>query len=256
MKGKIICLEGLDCSFKETQSKMIKEKLQEMYPDKTIVSFSFPNYEKESSYFVREYLAGNYGEINETSYITSGLFFAMDRFDTYHKEIKELYESGAIIILDRYTFSNVYYQLAKHEILKEQYTIHVNRITNRKQNVYGDYTKLLMNQLLHVEFGDLGLPVPDAVVFLNTNAELSSKMASNKKTADINEKSLEYQKIVDFVYDKVQEGIMYKKYLNEMYKDIKFFKVSCVTERGNEFRTKEEINDDIMNKLSEVKLDV
>lgn len=256
MKGKIICLEGLDCSFKETQSKMMKEKIQEMYPDRKVVSFSFPNYEKESSYFVREYLAGHYGDIKETSYITSGVFFAVDRFDTYHKEIKELYESGAIIILDRYTFSNVYYQLAKHPIMEEHYTIHVNRITNRKQNVYGDTIKLLMNQLLHLEFGDFGLPVPDAVVFLNTNSELSYKIASNKKNADINEKSLEYQKIVEFVYDKVQDGIMNKGHLSELYRDIKFAKVSCVTEKGDNFRTKEEIHNDIMNKLSEVNLDV
>ena len=256
MNGKIICLEGLDCSFKETQTKMLTERLKELYPDKQIVAFSFPNYEKESCYFVKEYLAGNYGDIEDTSYITSALFYALDRFDTYHKEIKDLYESGAIIFLDRYTFSNVYYQLAKHDIMKELYLIHTNKVTNRKQNVYGDYTKLLMNQLLHVEFGDLKLPIPDVVFFLNTNSALSYKLASSKDNADINEKSLEYQKRVEFTYRKVQDGIMNNGYLNEMYKNIQFFKISCVTERGDDFRTKEQIHNDIMGKLAGVNLNV
>ena len=43
MKGKLIVIEGTDCSGKETQSKMLIEKLkQDGYP---VEKFSFPMYD-------------------------------------------------------------------------------------------------------------------------------------------------------------------------------------------------------------------
>ena len=40
--GKLILIEGTDCSGKETQSKLLKEKVEK--DNKTCVYFSFPNY--------------------------------------------------------------------------------------------------------------------------------------------------------------------------------------------------------------------
>ena len=43
MKGKIIVVEGTDCSGKETQSKLLEERLNSI--GKKCVRFDFPNYE-------------------------------------------------------------------------------------------------------------------------------------------------------------------------------------------------------------------
>ena len=43
MKGKIIVIEGTDCSGKETQSKLLKDKLEKM--GKKVIRFYFPYYE-------------------------------------------------------------------------------------------------------------------------------------------------------------------------------------------------------------------
>ena len=43
MKGKIIVVEGTDCSGKETQSKMLEERLNK--EGKKCIRFSFPMYD-------------------------------------------------------------------------------------------------------------------------------------------------------------------------------------------------------------------
>ena len=58
-QGKLFAFEGLDCSFKETNSKAYLDYLRSK--GRKAELFSFPRYDKESSYFVREYLGGKYG---------------------------------------------------------------------------------------------------------------------------------------------------------------------------------------------------
>ena len=43
MSGKIIVIEGTDCSGKETQSKLLEKKLNDM--GKKVIRFGFPMYE-------------------------------------------------------------------------------------------------------------------------------------------------------------------------------------------------------------------
>jgi dTMP kinase len=138
--------------------------------------FHFPNYEKYSSYFVREYLKGNYGvnpmDINPEA---GGMFYALDRYDTYQKEIKEYYEKGYIIILDRYTMSNIY-QMAKKK-------------TQQEKDDYWKWNVKLEHEIL-------GLPYPDIILYLNTPYEVAYKIMSAKQEADIHETFKEYQQEV------------------------------------------------------------
>ena len=46
--GKLILIEGTDCSGKETQSKLLKNKIEK--DNKTCVYFSFPNYDRIDRY--------------------------------------------------------------------------------------------------------------------------------------------------------------------------------------------------------------
>ena len=58
MKGKIIVIDGMDGTGKETQSKLLIEKLKEK--DEKVIRFSFPNYDSDSSFFVKKYLHEGY----------------------------------------------------------------------------------------------------------------------------------------------------------------------------------------------------
>ena len=51
-KGLFLVIEGTDGSGKGTQFKLLKDKLESEGYD--VETFDFPQYDKESSYFVRE----------------------------------------------------------------------------------------------------------------------------------------------------------------------------------------------------------
>lgn len=61
--GTFIVLEGTDGSGKSTQFEQLKARLEREGYD--VVTYKFPLYAEESSYFVREYLAGKYGAADE-----------------------------------------------------------------------------------------------------------------------------------------------------------------------------------------------
>ena len=116
-KGKIIVIDGMDGTGKNTQSKLLFDKLKEKN-DKVLL-FSFPNYDNDSSYFVNKFLKEGYcRDINDP--IIHSSFFAIDRAITFAKELKEKYEQGYIIILDRYIMSNILYHIHKYEDEKDK----------------------------------------------------------------------------------------------------------------------------------------
>ena len=56
MKGKLIIIEGTDCSGKETQSKLLEEKLKK--EGKKVARISFPMYETPSGRIIGACLLG------------------------------------------------------------------------------------------------------------------------------------------------------------------------------------------------------
>lgn len=65
MKGKLIVLEGIDGSGKETQSNLLEKKLKEK--GREVMHISFPDYESPSSALVKCTLKGTLEEIRKTS---------------------------------------------------------------------------------------------------------------------------------------------------------------------------------------------
>ena len=95
--GKIIVIEGLDGSGKNTQSKILVEKLRLL--NKNVKMVSMPNYNSESSGPVRMYLnyeiADNPMKINPYA---SSSFFAVDRFINYFCDWKKFYQTKDSIL--------------------------------------------------------------------------------------------------------------------------------------------------------------
>lgn len=160
MKGKIISIEGVDGSGKETQTKRLYERLKS--EGHKVIRRAFPNYEGEASILVKMYLRGDFGQNAEdvNAYIAS-TFFAADRYASFKTDWEKYYNDGYIIILDRYTTANMVHQAGKIEDEKER--------------------DEFLNWLYNYEFGLYKLPVPDKTILLDVTMETRNMMTKGRK---------------------------------------------------------------------------
>ncbi len=166
MRGKLIVIEGTDCSGKETQAKLLMARLKEK--GIKVEKMAFPMYDTPTGRIIGGPYLGKeqYGEgwfpegASEVEPKVAALYYAADR--RYNlKRINELLDSGIHVILDRYVYSNMAHQGGK--ILD----------TNERMNMYA--------WLDILEFKLLELPKPDIAIFLHVPWEYSCKLKENRK---------------------------------------------------------------------------
>ena len=178
--GKIIVIEGAcDGIGKTTQFKMLKDRLEK--DGKKVISHHFPSYETYQGIPVEKYLSGEYGEPKELSPYFVNSLYAMDRGITWYTDLKEKYDKGNIILLDRYTTSSLIYQSALIDDIEEK--------------------KKFIDYVIDFEYNKIGIKKPDTVVFLCAPFDLVSEMRNSRKqnegiSNDIHEKNLEFMKKV------------------------------------------------------------
>lgn len=211
----LIALDGLDGSGKETQTKLLLQEL-----DKAGIPYrylSFPTYDPEMSAALKMYLDGRFGDDPEivNGYAASS-FFAIDRYCSYMLDWKKDYESGKVIVCNRYTTANAVHQLSK--LPQEQ----------------ADY---FLQWILDFEFGKLGLPKPDLVLYLCLPPEVSEYLVEKRsketgRKEDIHEKSKSH---------------LANSYRAALYSSQKlgWDKIDCVGADGT-LRTRESIHEEIM----------
>ena len=175
MNGRLIVFEGTDGSGKATQSRLLCEHLQrENIPYKNI---TFPQYGKPSAAMVQEYLDGNLGRRpGDVNAYAASLMFSMDRYASYKQDWGAFYEAGGLVIADRYTTSNAVHQVSK--LPPEERTV-------------------FLNWLFELEYGKLGLPKPDLVLYLDVDLPTSLKRMQHRQEkhntkADIHEQDVAY----------------------------------------------------------------
>jgi len=176
LKGKLIIIEAGDGSGKATQTKALYDHL--VRDGRTVHRVEFPDYASDSSALVRMYLSGKFGgHADDVNAYAASTFFAVDRYASYRTKWKAWYEAGDIILADRYTTSNMVHQAVKIEDKDER--------------------EEFLAWLWDLEFGKLGLPIPDAVVFLDMDPAVANQLiaARAKETGakeDIHEKDKAY----------------------------------------------------------------
>lgn len=169
-KGKLIVFEGTDGSGKATQSKLLLERLQREGFD--CRALTFPRYGKPSAAPLEEYLHGAYGSHPEAvNAYAASTFFAVDRYASYQQDWGKYYESGGILVADRYTTSNAVHQASKLPEGERQ---------------------AFLKWLFDFEYRLLQLPEPTLVFYLDVPTEITEKMmrcreAQTNTTADIHE---------------------------------------------------------------------
>ncbi len=172
MKGKLIVLEGTDCSGKSTQFQRLCTYFEaQKIPYRKLV---FPRYAEESSALIRMYLNGEFGASpSDVSPYTASVFFAVDRYASFMKDWKSFYQEGGIVLSDRYTTSNAIHQGSK---------------------LSGDARNAFIRWLFEFEYGLMGLPNPDLVLFLDMPTKYAVTLLASRegKTTDIHENDLEY----------------------------------------------------------------
>ena len=110
--GKLIVLEGIDGSGKSAQYRRLTARFEREGLD--YHSIVFPRYDQESSALIRMYLNGDFGaRPDDVNAYASSIFYAVDRYASYMTDWKAYYQSGGVVLSDRYTTSNAVHQGAK-----------------------------------------------------------------------------------------------------------------------------------------------
>jgi len=223
MKGKLIVIEGTDCSGKETQSNLLIEKLKN--DGIRIEKFSFPNYNSPTGkiiggpYLGKSYICEGWfpeGAPNVDPRV-SALLYAADRVYNIDK-IKFLLDNGVNVILDRYVYSNMAHQGGKLD----------NEVDRNS----------MYDWLDNLEFNLLDLPKPDISVFLHMPFEFSLTLKKNREEdLDQNEK------------DKNHLINAEKAYI-ELAKKYDFYTIEC--NDGDRIKSIDEINVDLYNYVSDI----
>jgi len=222
MKGKLIVIEGTDCSGKETQTKMLVKRVEKQ--DIPCVRLCFPNYDSPTGKIVGgPYLGKDYicdcwfkeGAINVDPKVSS-LYYAADR--KYNvKNIEELINKGINVILDRYVYSNLAHQGGK--------------IKNKEDRIS------MYNWLDKLEFDLLELPQADIKVFLHMPYDVACELKKNRdEKPDQHELSKEHLLMAEEAYKEIANIYQFKT-------------IEC--SKDNLPRTIENINDELYEHVKE-----
>ena len=177
MPGRLIVLEGPDGSGKATQVRLLCEALKQN--GARVLPITFPDYESDSSALVRMYLSGAFGQsaADVNAYAASS-FFAVDRYASYKTAWGAFYHAGGVVVADRYTTSNAVHQCAK---------------------LPRDAWEAFLAWLFDFEYGKLGIPAPDDVVYLDADPEVSQRLLlkryhGSEEKKDIHERDAAFQR--------------------------------------------------------------
>lgn len=220
--GKIIVIDGTDCSGKETQAKRLFERLIDA--NKKVVMYSFPMYDTPTGMIVggpylgkKHISTGWFKEgANNVNPKVASLYYAADRLYNVEK-IKKRLEQDYIVILDRYVTSNMGHQAGKIKDKEE------------RMKMYRWLEKL--------EYDLLELPKPDISIFLHMPYEFSKILQGNRVELDEHETSVDNITGAELTYQE----------MSELYN---FITIECV--KDNKLKTIDEISNELYDKIIDI----
>jgi len=161
-------IEGLDGSGKATQTRLLRQALEAQ--GRTVRQVSFPDYDSPSSAPIKMYLQGEFGtDPNAVNAYAASTFFAVDRFASYKKNWQDFYQAGGIVVADRYTTSNAVHQCSK--------------LPREEWDGY-------LGWLFDFEYRLMGIPAPDAVIYLQVDPTVSQNLMSGRYQGDESKKDI------------------------------------------------------------------
>ena len=173
--GKLIVIEGTDGSGKSTQFRLLTQRLEQN--GQAFQQLEFPQYKEPSSALIKMYLGGEFGtNPSDVNAYAASAFYAVDRYASYKKVWGKWYEDGGLVLSARYTTSNAVHQASKEP---------------------EEARSAFLSWLYDFEYGKLGLPCPDLVIYLDVPTDFTEKMMRSREAAtnthaDIHEQDLTY----------------------------------------------------------------
>ena len=217
MAGKLIVFEGTDGSGKATQTALLCGELDRRgIPYRRL---EFPRYSEDSSALIRLYLGGAFGsDPGDVNAYAASVLYAVDRFASYKEDWGGFYEEGGIVVANRYTTSNAVHQASK--------------LPEGERQAFLDW-------LFDLEYGRMGLPAPDLVLYLDLPTEVSEKMLRHREqatatAADIHEQDGAYLR-------RCREGA------REIARDLGWSVIDCAA--GDAPRTMEDIRREVLSRV-------
>lgn len=219
-KGKLIIIEGTDCSGKQTQSDLLVERLNQ--EGITTFKYAFPAYDTPTGkivggpYLGKKMICDGWfleGASNVDPLVSSAYFTADRR---YNKDIilKHL-NKGENVILDRYVESNMAHQGGK--------------LANKKDR------EEMYQKLDLLEFEIMELPRPDLVIFLYMPYKYAEILKKGREEgSDQHESSPHHLQNAEEAY-------------LELTKKYHFKQVNCILD--DHVRQIEDINNELLNIL-------
>lgn len=207
----LIVIDGIDGSGKQTQTKLLKDKL--ISDGKKVITYEFPNYSTFFGKIIRSYLDGEFGDSTKVDAKLISILYALDRFEV-GSEIKNYLEKGYYVLCDRYTQSNMAYQTSK--LPKE---------------LHEDFLKFIED----MEFNYFKLPYPDKIIFLKVPVSVSENNMLSRSSTDGHENDKDYQNSV------------LESYIRLSKRDKNWAVIDCM--KDNKFRSIDEIHNEIINMI-------
>ena len=218
-RGKLIVIEGIDGSGKQTQADLLARAFEER--GIPLVRFGFPRYESSFGRLIARFLNGEFGPLSAVDAHLSALLYAGDRFEA-KPELENALNSGRIIVMDRYIASNLAHQAAR---------------------VPGERRAEFAAWLRQLEYGIYGLPVEDLVIYLRVPAQeghrlvgLKSARSYTAKQRDLQESDLLHLNEAARVYDQLAQAP-------------NWVTIDCFDFKSGKHRAPEEIHQDVIEAI-------
>jgi dTMP kinase len=180
----LIAIEGIDGAGKGTQARQLVERLNGLGVKAT--GLQFPRY-SETTFggAIGDFLNGRFGSLDQVHPQLAAVLYAGDRFES-RQVLQNAADQNDVVILDRFTGSNLAHQSAKLE---------------------GQERLELIKWIDHIEHVVFGLPRPHLNVLIDISPNWSRELVSRKgerdytsEEADIQESNLPYLERVRACY--------------------------------------------------------
>lgn len=224
MRGKIIVVEGTDCSGKETQTSLLVQRLRK--EGRRVERLSFPMYETPTGkiiggcYLGKPHIGEGYfpeGATNVDPKVAA-LYYAADR--RYNSPIiEDLLSNGYDVILDRYVESNMAHQGGK--------------IFDKDERLK------LYDWLYTLEYGLMELPKPEITIFLHMPCEKAVELRKGRAEAP----------------DQHESSLLHLRNAEQAYLELanlhNYYTIECLDKNGK-LRDIEDIQEDVYNEVCKV----
>jgi dTMP kinase len=214
IRGKLIAVEGIDGSGKQTQVRLLAQALESR--GHRVFSTGFPQYGSWFGKMVGQFLNGDFGDSVDPHF--AAMLYAGDRFEAKPALVGAL-ENGLVVIADRYIASNLAHQTA--------------RSAPEQRAEFRAWIE-------HLEYSIYGLPKEDLVLYLRVPPREAQSLVAKKSSRaytdsehDILEADLGHLHDAMAMYDVLARGQNWKT-------------VECYDAAGRKMRSLEEISADVL----------